>query len=1345
MPSGMHPQAKFDPIPPDLDLHDLVDRSPNFDWVLRIPLVKIRRLGSAGFEKLVQLHVIEGGRPLVIEGWDKVLPSSLFSAHWLENTYDKKQENVRDINAQADITMTTGHYLRAMAKLTNQWTPSNFRDERRQRLYLKDIDCPPEWFNHLKKVIPPNVFYMNDNISETPATQQNDDSDIFGAPEKTIAVAGDLMSSLPEEMRAQNLMCYIGHEGTYTPAHREMCASLGQNIMVEASKDENGEKAGSSIWFMTETKDREVVREYFLSMLGHDIEIEKHFAQVNAWKKANFPVHIVEQKAGDFVLIPPLAPHQVWNRGTRTMKVAWNRTTVDTLGLALQEALPKARLVCRDEQYKNKAIIYFTLEKYYNELQTFDETTEDNWLGLGQDLLQNNSRSKRMLSDFKQLFRLFTDILVSEMFGQKQANIEHVPFDSNITCSYCRSNIFNKFLTCKHCVRQLINGDEDTYDICMECYAMGRSCVCISGLQWCDQWNWSELVEKHELWRSMIIQQDGFVDINISPPPLEVAKRLSRKKTVAQICQEQLRERPWNDISKPAEQQAPESEPEPEVDDEGRVKKKKYKRKAKKGEVYKCHTCIHKDNTWKLQYCTTCSEAYCYGVLWRAFDIMPQTAMEAEYWQCPKCLGFCNCGACRRSANQQPYTPKNTLLGHDTRPVADDRSVEAVVDFRLHNLNWLKANGEENRSKDTKRMQLLKEKADAEKSKDLMELEAAGHEATARDGEMNDAGSDDDAPEHDESAMQHNNTGPDDQGSMVPMADMSMQWDQNADPDASSYPDPSAYPDPSIMNNNRMMGMGFYDQDESENRILFDAFDASEAANADPANDSQMTEHIKKTLRLAKRRAKQNQEDDPDFRAPKRTYHKKKPVTGNLGPLANLDPALMDALGGCTETTTPQSGGTPAPAIAPAADEQPVIAEISSEVMQTKQPARTLPVDPLRPTLRHAKPIASYVDHEEELIEDPNDIVPSRPYSRAPKPRSTDAEYVSTVDVDLVADAVLGLSPVPGEEQLISATEDRPVTRKRGRLSGIRRGVATESDAVLPPATIQLPSRPSPESRKRLRMERAQADGDVSMQDIDDENSDAEGQWQQATGVRARDDDNDSDADFKQSKPAAAKPTGKRRGRPPKAKPAQPAVDDDSGDELRVVTPPPPRRRGRPPGRKSEPVAPFAVQATDMQFLSMAERMALKGKKIKIRGRKSMPARTQSPSVAADTSKVSRPARAESLEAGFSAGESPEASPGLPINRAEAVEPPSYSSDEDGHSSSSASSIAAAPTPRHAGPTVVRLDDSEGEESDDAASSSGSGGPTYVATRGRGRGRGRGHGASRGRGRGRPRGRPRGS
>lgn len=47
--------------------------------------------------------------------------------------------------------------------------------------------------------------------------------------------------------------------------------------MVEVFGSENGEKLGSLIWFMIESNDRVVVCEYFLFMLGYDIEIEKYF------------------------------------------------------------------------------------------------------------------------------------------------------------------------------------------------------------------------------------------------------------------------------------------------------------------------------------------------------------------------------------------------------------------------------------------------------------------------------------------------------------------------------------------------------------------------------------------------------------------------------------------------------------------------------------------------------------------------------------------------------------------------------------------------------------------------------------------------------------------------------------------------------------------------------------------------------------------------------------------------------------------------------------------------------------------------------------------------------------
>lgn len=93
MPTSLHPQAKFDPIPPDLDLYELVDRTPNFKWVQRVSRNQIRSLGQQEFEKLVLIHVTAGGKPLVIDGWDGLLPNWLFDAAWLEKTYDKTRRS----------------------------------------------------------------------------------------------------------------------------------------------------------------------------------------------------------------------------------------------------------------------------------------------------------------------------------------------------------------------------------------------------------------------------------------------------------------------------------------------------------------------------------------------------------------------------------------------------------------------------------------------------------------------------------------------------------------------------------------------------------------------------------------------------------------------------------------------------------------------------------------------------------------------------------------------------------------------------------------------------------------------------------------------------------------------------------------------------------------------------------------------------------------------------------------------------------------------------------------------------------------------------------------------------
>ncbi|KAL8659442.1 MAG: hypothetical protein Q9202_007122 [Teloschistes flavicans] len=678
------------------------------------------------FEKLLLKHVILGGKPLVIEGFHKRLDEWTFTSAWLQDNHGKKYEQARNLSKQTNMTLSIGHYLSNLGKLAAQWTCHNYRDRDRQRLYLKDIDCPQVWHDKLREVISPSLFYLNDSVGNIggPGCVDEPNPHAPGLRKgRGVARAGDLMSCLPPAMRAENLMCYIGHEGTYTPAHREMCASLGQNLMVETSGsvdlDGKPTKPGSSIWFMTESKDRHIVSEYWLSTLGHDIEIESHFAQINAWKSAPFTTYIVEQKLGDFILIPPLAPHQVWNRGTRTMKVAWNRTTVETLELAISEALPRARMVGRDEQYKNKAMIYFALERYTHLLKHVDQqraTGSDPYFNVD---VKYGGKIRQLQKDSRRLLALFTRILLSEALPQnpkEDRKIQYLPFDSNVTCSFCRCNIFNRFLTCPTCVVPLENGEEDTYDVCLDCYAMGRSCRCISGYKWVEQFRWQTLMEKHESWRQQINVFKADKSEKIAEP-FQIERQFMEKMSLAQVCQEQLKIRPWNDPRKAA--------PEPKLTrdtDESRVNadgtvtvKKKKPQVIEKGHM-KNHITNYPEPIWKLGVCT-CGRAYSYGSLFRAFDIMPLTVMEDPNWQCPHCRRICSCGKCRKLAGIQPYEPTGTVLGYDTRRVADPRSTESLVDFKQSNFDWVKKAGDDvPAGEETRRLTRRFDQAEAAKS-----------------------------------------------------------------------------------------------------------------------------------------------------------------------------------------------------------------------------------------------------------------------------------------------------------------------------------------------------------------------------------------------------------------------------------------------------------------------------------------------------------------------------------------------------------------------------------------------------------------------------------------------------
>ena len=87
-----HPHAQFVPIRPDLDLNSLVENTANFDYVTRLPYDIVKEHSAQSLEQLVLMHVVKGGKPLVIEGWESSLPSWLFSPKWLEENVGTQRE-----------------------------------------------------------------------------------------------------------------------------------------------------------------------------------------------------------------------------------------------------------------------------------------------------------------------------------------------------------------------------------------------------------------------------------------------------------------------------------------------------------------------------------------------------------------------------------------------------------------------------------------------------------------------------------------------------------------------------------------------------------------------------------------------------------------------------------------------------------------------------------------------------------------------------------------------------------------------------------------------------------------------------------------------------------------------------------------------------------------------------------------------------------------------------------------------------------------------------------------------------------------------------------------------------
>ncbi|KAG1756605.1 uncharacterized protein EDB91DRAFT_1041222 [Suillus paluster] len=420
---------------------ELVKKAPNFRPVDRV------HFEDPTLTQTIRMHE-DSGNPLIIEGFHEheSWPADLFTLDWLRE-HGKQGASVRNVHNWADFDLPLSeliHKLRA--------TPRYASEHETERLYGKDAECPHEWASWLSTsgVLPSDLL-----------------------PHRT----NDYLKYLPNDV--QTLMCYLGVGDTFTPFHKDLCASSGQNLMCYT---ENG---GSSFWFMTESSAAPGMAEFF-HKINEELDFETHVVTLRELGQSRLNIYIAEQQLGDLVLVPPRSCHQVINNGGITMKTSWSRMTLRGLTNSLYHELPVYHRVCRPETYKVKLNIYRALHRQTQRLQ---ELREQQTGSPHPDRSSStiNSSLEGVAHELHHLLELLDDVL-GEEYSPKHQDMPHVSqsdtsLQNNITCDFCGADIFQSFFECISCApHSLVVHEEmrigDGIVVCPLCYVEGRGCNC---------------------------------------------------------------------------------------------------------------------------------------------------------------------------------------------------------------------------------------------------------------------------------------------------------------------------------------------------------------------------------------------------------------------------------------------------------------------------------------------------------------------------------------------------------------------------------------------------------------------------------------------------------------------------------------------------------------------------------------------------------------------------------------------------------------------------------------------------------------------------------------------------
>ncbi|KAI9237612.1 MAG: hypothetical protein BYD32DRAFT_415844 [Podila humilis] len=448
--------------------------------------------------------------------------------------------------------------------------------------YAKDVTCPGPWRAYLEDTLPSWLAYMSDN---------------------------DLLANVTGGNAAENLMIYMGTEGTWTPAHIDQCGAIGHNLMAWADDDSR------SIWFMISAKDKKNAEKFWRS-LGHPLEYEGYFASVEELKTANFPIYVIEQKLGDFVMVPSESYHQVVNMGKATIKVSWNRLTAHSLTAAIKNVLPRYREIFRPESYRIKLIVHETLRSWTDLLcgnrdlpqpvEYFCESFKT-ILGLFQGIVEDD------WVDLDVVFKGKKDQWFSKPSGTADAE--------PVRCDFCHADIWNRRFHCPDCAEE-----DDAYEICMYCFAQGRGC-------------------EHRAKPLEIVES---CSLNSCRLLIATAIMLWNESEKLKGCEKHVQlSDPWENGIVPSK------------DKGASTATLAYMRltmlRTEHSERPSCHRCKNKARgpvVWTE--CKFCPSAFCERCLWDHYNTKWASVVGLkDGWECPLCTKECRCRKCAPEEQQQ--------------------------------------------------------------------------------------------------------------------------------------------------------------------------------------------------------------------------------------------------------------------------------------------------------------------------------------------------------------------------------------------------------------------------------------------------------------------------------------------------------------------------------------------------------------------------------------------------------------------------------------------------------------------------------------------------------------------